>query len=398
MISTHPLTGFLDTPVRRDEGLAPAQLVPARRLANCDKILFVTHLALGDFAYLQNFFQAFATAHPHIRIHLWVDERRRTWRRARWEFLRNSALYDWLESCPFIARTYRETYSPATLRKSIRDAQQEQFPLIVTFATLQSPWYISLSRKISPDAFIVGMRHPAPFYALLRRLAYRRLDASLDFRSLVRPGRHITNVYADCFRSLFGLDVPEAGRFPFVRIPALWDRAADEQLAGWQFDPASRRGAQLVFVNPYAKIRKRCWPLSDVAALIGALRLREEWSGAYFLVNVPPEEMEAAARSFAAGPRDRVRLFSAQENFFQLPAMLRRCDLIISVETAVMHLANAVHVPVIALMRQKNPEWAPIDQELSTLVLAPGRHDWVSAISVAQVLAALPGKPVLQAV
>jgi heptosyltransferase-3 len=82
-------------------------------------------------------------------------------------------------------------------------------------------------------------------------------------------------------------------------------------------------------------------------------------------------------------------LFSAEENFFQLPAILSLCDLIISVETAVMHLANAVHVPVIALMRQKNPEWAPIDQANSTIITVAGRNDWVDAITVDQVMAAL---------
>ncbi|HEX7635087.1 MAG TPA: glycosyltransferase family 9 protein, partial [Noviherbaspirillum sp.] len=82
-------------------------------------------------------------------------------------------------------------------------------------------------------------------------------------------------------------------------------------------------------------------------------------------------------------------LFSAEENFFQLPAILSLCDLIISVETAVMHLANAVHVPVIALMRQKNPEWAPIDTQNSTVITVPKADDWVEAITVEQVMAVL---------
>ena len=77
------------------------------------------------------------------------------------------------------------------------------------------------------------------------------------------------------------------------------------------------------------------------------------------------------------------------DNFFQLPAVLSECDLIISVETAVMHLANAVHVPVIALMRQKNPEWVPIDSANSTVITAARRRDWVKAITVDQVMKAL---------
>jgi ADP-heptose:LPS heptosyltransferase len=85
----------------------------------------------------------------------------------------------------------------------------------------------------------------------------------------------------------------------------------------------------------------------------------------------------------------RVRACSANDNFFQLPAMLAECDLIISVETAVMHLANAVRVPVIALMRQKNPEWKPIDAGNSTVIMPAKRTAWVNKITVDEVVNAL---------
>jgi ADP-heptose:LPS heptosyltransferase len=69
--------------------------------------------------------------------------------------------------------------------------------------------------------------------------------------------------------------------------------------------------------------------------------------------------------------------------------VLSLCKLIISVETAVMHLANAVHVPVIALMRQNNPEWAPIDRANSTVITVPKRGDAVDRIGVQDVMAVL---------
>lgn len=99
--------------------------------------------------------------------------------------------------------------------------------------------------------------------------------------------------------------------------------------------------------------------------------------------------MERARKLFALHALADVHLFSAEENFFQLPAILSRCDLIVSVETAVMHLANAVHVPVIALMRQKNPEWAPIDQANSVVITVQNRNDWVDRITVDDVVAVL---------
>ena len=366
------------------------QLVPPELLKKTDKILFIAHLALGDFTYLQNCFKAFSEAYPHIQIHIWVDEVRRTSHAAKWQHLRKYALYDWLAACPFVTRIYQETYSPELFKQSIRSAQQQQYPLVVSLSTLRPPLYAGLAREISPHGFVAGMQQGTHFLALHRRLAYRKLNAGLDIDAMALPGQHISAVYAGWFRRLFGFEIAVPSRFPFVQIPAQWQQYAEQQLATWHFDAASRAGGKLVFINPFAKTGKRCWPLERVVELVLALKQRPGWSDSCFIVNAVPEEMENAKQFFAAHALERVQLFSAQDNFFQLPAILGKCDLVISVETAVMHLANAVRIPVIALMRQKNPEWAPIDKDHSTVITTANRREWVRSITVPQVIAALP--------
>ncbi|MEO6920996.1 MAG: glycosyltransferase family 9 protein [Collimonas sp.] len=369
-----------------------AQLVSAERLKKTDKILFIAHLALGDFTYLQNCFQAFAQAFPHIKIHIWVDEVRRTDKAAAWPFLKKYALYDWLAECPFVAKIYQQTYSPALFEQSIVEAQQQDYPLVVSLSTLRPPMYAKLARQISPRGFVAGMRKPAGILALHKRLAYRKLDASFNPDGVADPGVHISAVYAAWFKRLFGMESTPSSRLPFVRIPERWDRYAQEQLKLWNFERDNAQSvypAKLIFINPYAKTHKRCWPLERVVELVSALRAEDAYKDTRFIVNVVPEEMPHAKAFFGGQALGRLQLFSAQDNFFQLPAMLRECDLIISVETAVMHLANAVHVPVIALMRQKNPEWAPIDKENSSVITTANRRDWVKAITVAQVIAVL---------
>jgi len=111
-----------------------------------------------------------------------------------------------------------------------------------------------------------------------------------------------------------------------------------------------------------------------------------KWANACFLINAMPQELAKVTAVVQAHGLPRTQAFSAVDNFFQLPAMLAQCDLIISVETSIMHLANAVHVPVVALMRKKNPEWAPFDSANSTVITVARRSDWVKAISVDQVL------------
>jgi heptosyltransferase-3 len=361
-------------------------LLPADLLHKQNKILFIAHLALGDFTYLQNCFAAFARAFPNLEVHLWVDEVRRTSDAAQWPQLQKYSLYDWLAACPFFTKVYSRTYSPALYQASIREAQQEQYAMVVSLATLRPHLYADLAHSISPDGFVVGIRERFRLHELHRQLAYRKLDASLPRDPLpAGSGYHISDAYAEWFRQLCGLDLPTPQRLPFVHIPPERIDEAQQRLASWQF--ASRK---LVFINSFAKTKKRCWPLENVAELLKAMQQRAPWRDACFIVNAMPHEVEGVRQVIAAYGLEHVELFSAGDNFFQLPAMLAQCDLIISVETAVMHLANAVHVPVIALMRQKNPEWVPVDRVHSTVITAPGRHDWVKAISVKEVMAALP--------
>jgi hypothetical protein len=44
---------------------------------------------------------------------------------------------------------------------------------------------------------------------------------------------------------------------------------------------------------------------------------------------------------------------------------------------------------VIALMRQNNPEWVPIDRANSTVITTPRHGDWVDKIGVQDVMAVL---------
>lgn len=353
------------------------------------KILFITHLALGDYTYLQNFFQAFSRRFPHIEIHIWVDELRRSRHPADWVYLKKYALYDWLAACPFVAKIYDKTYSPELYRQSIIEASQQQYPLVISLATLRPHLYAALARDISPKGFVAGIKQKPGALALHRHWAYRKLNASLNPDELKQAGQHITAIYAAWFSSFFGINLPADARFPFLDIPQQWLDASQQQLLKWGFASEGQVSGQPVFINPFAKNSKRCWPLSRVVELIQAIRKVPAWANTCFVVNVVPEQISHAQMYFSTQGLQRVQLFSAEENFFQLPAMLSQCGLIISVETAVMHLANAVHIPVIALMRQKNPEWSPIDEKNSTVITTLKRSDWVKSITAEQVTAVL---------
>jgi ADP-heptose:LPS heptosyltransferase len=370
-------------------GTEPAMepsLVPQDLLARADKILFVAHLALGDFAYLQSCFEAFARDFPHIRLHLWVDERRRTDDAAAWPHLKKYALYDWLDHCPYFDKVYKETYSPALYEASVRAAQAEAYPIVVTLAMLERHKYVNLARLISPHGFVVGQKKRVRPYDIVKHLIYRKLDAHIRaYTSKSHPNLHISDIFAEWFTQMFGIEIPVPDRYPVVAIPDEWMAYAQAQFGAWGFAP----GADVMFVNAFSKCSERSWPLARVIELIRALRTEPRWRATGFIVNVVPEELERARALFAGQDLEGTHLFSAQDNFFQLPAILGLCSLVVSVETAVMHLANAVHVPVVALMRLNNPEWAPIDSASSTVLTVARPDDHIDRIGVAEVVAAI---------
>jgi heptosyltransferase-3 len=367
-----------------DAGEAP--LVDPALLAGADKILFITHLALGDFAYLQSCFQAFAQAYPHLKVHLWVDERRRTRNPAAWAHLKKYALYDWLDGCTCFDKVYKETYSPALYRHSLDQARREGYPVVVSLAELERHKYAILARKISPQGFVVGQKKRVRRFDFVKRFIYRKLDAFIpalpasDYR-----GQHISDIYAGWFTRLFGLRIAPAARYPVLAIDERWRRYAREQFAAWDF-ATGPGAAPVLFLNAYSKSVERSWPLERIVELIRAMQAKAAWRGAGFVVNVVPEDLARARALFANEHLARTHLFSAEDNFFQLPAVLSLCSLSVSVETAVMHLANAVHVPVIALMRRKTPQWAPIDKDNSTVITVARADDWVDRIGVAEVM------------
>jgi heptosyltransferase III len=356
-------------------------------LATADKVLFIAHLALGDFTYLQNCFSAFSRAYPHIRLHLWIDEPRRSDDSSQWEHLRKYSLYDWVEACGLFDKIYRETYSFPLLMRSKTEAQREEYPIVVSLAVLHGNFYADLARRLTPSGFAVALKRRLGVLNFSSRRVYRKLDATLAaYVPRSRNLGHISAIYAGWFHTLFGVEMTAEERFPFVRIPPQWQQYAERQLAAWGF----ARSDKILFLNAFSKSPERSWPLERVIELAAAIRRLPQWENTCFVVNVVPEQMAAAKQLFAGCALGRIELFSAEENFFQLPAILSLCTLIITVETAVMHLANAVHVPVIALMRQTSPEWTPIDAAHSHVITVQRRKGWVKEISVEQVVAALP--------
>lgn len=358
------------------------QLIPQELLNRCDKLLFVTHLAIGDFVYLQTYFKFIANKYPHIAIDLWIDEGRQSWHFWKTKNINNNALYDWVIASGIFRNVYKQTYTKEGFSKAYHDALGQHYPLVISLATLRPFRYAALARSLAPYGFVVGMRHPLKFgrwlkaykYSLLDRYLY--IDPAKDYQ-----GKHINELYASWFEKLFGLTITKEQKNPFIVIPGQWQGYAAQKLSSLGINKSDDR-QKLIFINSFAKDEKRCWSIQQIIQTIKLLQDCYAEQRLTFIVNALPAVYQEIKEILKSAELANVFVFTAQEHFFQLPSIIASCDFVISVETSVMHIAAALKVPVLALMRQKNPEWVPWGDKDIEVVTTSQRSDWIKDLPV----------------
>lgn len=360
-------------------------LITPEQLAQANKILFVTHLALGDFTYLQSFFKAFVAQNPHLEVHVWIDEIRRTRKFWRWNALKNYSIYEWVKACGLFKKVYNETYSPAGLTQSIKNAQKESYDIVISLCSLRPVMYARLTREIAQQAKAYALVDEVPFWNIYKSITYKKLDGALLIKR-TEKGRHISDTYATWFRDFFGLEVSLAERMPYIAIPREWLVWAKMRFMKLGFDKVSHKFSKVIFINPFAKTPKRSWPMERVLELISEIKRLDLWDDVSFLINVVPEELKNVEAFFEKNAVNGVHLFSATHSFFQLPAIIAACDIVVTVETSIMHFAAALDIPQVALMRQKNPEWVPLKGNLATIITTHNRNAWIKDIPVKHVM------------
>lgn len=359
-------------------------LVPKELIYSSNKILFVTHLAIGDFTYMQTFFTAFKKTYPHIQIDLWIDEVRRTRCFWQWKNLKQYALYDWVNNTGLFGTVYSQTYSWSKFKKSLTQAQREKYPIIVSLCTLRQERYAYYAHMMSKEAFVAGIVDAKKQDARWTKKLSACVQREMPEKQVMT---HVTDQYAWWFEQLFGMQV--ANRRPFVIIPKRWTLYAKFKFIKWGIDVHKKMYTRAVFINSFAKDVRRCWSIDQIVHLVHQMQEDDRFADAHFIINVVPQYYDEVRTFLSNFHLHNVHLFSARESFFQLPAILSLCDLVISVETSVMHLASALDIPVVALMRAKNPEWAPYDGDKSTVLFAAKRTEWVEDIHVERVVESL---------
>lgn len=347
------------------------------------KALFIVHLAIGDYTYMQRCFEKLKATYPNLIIDLFIQDNRRTNDASKWQILNNYILYEWLESSNLFGVIYK-TYSPELLASATLKAQQENYPLVVTLGDLRSQNYSALAKEIAQDNYAIGIDIETTIFHQRHKKDLKKLDGKiLDLKD---KRQHISQKFAYWFTQIANLKFAQQDLYPQINIPHQWQTLVDTQLINWKQDAPL---APTVFINIYAKGEERCWKPEQAIELILSLQKKDQYQNALFILNSPPEAADELNKFILKNNLTNTETFCASKSFFELPALLKRCNLVVTVDTSIMHLACISDTCLISLIRKKpktDVRWTPLKAKNSAIVYTPSSKDPIPAISVKNVL------------
>jgi len=331
-----------------------------------NKILFITHLAIGDFIYMQPYFKKLAKTNPDFKIDICVDESRcKPFILFKKQPKINSVI-DWIKNLEYFNEIFQIPYDKKAFNQFVDNCKEEKYKKVISLGTIRSHRYNYFARQISADGFVIGIKSKQEKYNKLLNLTLRAN----------KPNHHVTELYADWFEKIFNLKLTKEEIFPTIDIPLKWLQEIKEKFF-------YTKNVKSIFINSFASNAKRSWPIKNVLTLISNLNKNPLFLSSKFIINIPPENNKLV-NELTEKLQKNVILFTANKNFFELPAMVANCSFVISVETSTMHIAQALKIPQIALMRSKSPDWKPYTIDENRIIFAPDNKK-IKDISIEEV-------------
>lgn len=357
----------------------------SKKFQESQNALFIIHLAIGDFTYMQNCFLKLKEQYPSLNIDLFIQDIRMTSDESKWPHLQGYILLDWLKQTHIFRNIYH-AYSPQAFETAINNLKKEKYDITVTLGDQKSQNYSAIAREIARDKIAIGVKIKTSLFSRHRK-SLKLLDILIDDNQ--DKAIHISQKFAHWFRQL-GTSIKDNDLFPKIDIPIEQQDLIDQILSNWL---TTQNLTSIIFINIYAKGEERCWPENYALQLIKQLKILSKYKNALFILNCPPEKKNNLSNAISNENMDNIKTFCASNNFFELPALLKRCNLIITVDTSIMHLACVSNAPLISLIRKKKHakdiRWNPLKSSDNFIISTDKKIDPISTISVKRVLAEL---------
>lgn len=333
-------------------------LIPEKKILKSKRLLFMTHLALGDFIYHGPMLKAIKKAYPHLQIDIWMDDCRD--RPKAWRKNRSDILESWISQTGIADVIFPIATKKGERETLIRRASRRQYDIIFYLVSSRIDSFAKTAYEISNTALIAGNTPDSVVQKLKSIRSLRRVSHRFNY-NLHDEHTHIFEKYKLYYEHCFGeLHVAQEDVYGLnIAIPSNIQNETD----GWYTEKQFLHCSPLVMINPISTSKKRDLHGETLGGLIKALL--EKYPDIHILINVPPSSqvgIKGLMKNFqiSDGESKKVSVFSAEDEFFSLPAIMQKCDFVVTVETSVMHIAASLNVPQLAIVRRSASKWRPL--------------------------------------
>ena len=186
--------------------------------------------------------------------------------------------------------------------------------------TSYSYWIFKLIKLIKPK-HTIGINYPKYF---------RIYDSIIEYKEY---HSHITKRFIYILKKL-NIDISEKNYHYDIHYPKKYDIEIKKFLANYE--------NQLICIfNPYASSERRSFSLKQIQEIIINC---SKFSNLTTIIVGSAKKISL----ISAGEKENI-IFNKLEHFFYTIALIKHCDLVISVDTSIVHIANAYNKPLISV-------------------------------------------------
>lgn len=318
----------------------------------------MSHLALGDFVYHGALLKALKKAYPNLEIDIWMDDCRD--KKKKWHSERSSTLTSWVSKTDIADVIFPIAKDDSDRDMLVRRASRRNYDIIFYLASVRVERFAYIARLISSKAILMG-NSPIGLVNKVKSVHYlrhvkRRFDLNLHDSST-----HIFEKYKRYYERCFGpLTIAESDNYGVgITLPDESVMAVNQ----WCMNEQRERFSPFVMINPISTSHRRDLNGDTLKHLI--VHLLENYPSIHLVVNVPPSSQVGMKALLSHNmntvtPAQKISIFSAEDDFYTLPALMKKCDFIVTVETSVMHIAAVLNIPQLAIVRKKAKKWRPL--------------------------------------
>lgn len=278
-----------------------------------------------------------------------------------------------LEQDPNIDHIYNfADADPKRRRAEIARAQSQQYDLVVGCTFHRTTKTAIQARRASRHGYTVYMMRGKPNNRvyLFSKIVFR--DGVIDMPMVLQLQYMLEHS--------LGISFEQDERMPEIHIPAEVQARINKRVDTLLNSTGSKR---LVVINTEAATPYREWGLNNTSEF--ARKLIEAHPELQIALICSPAQVETLKTYFAQRSLPAQIQFFPTASIFEVAALLARSELLVSPDTATIHVANALRKPIIGFY-VKNTEWKPF--EVPSYVFIAKQEIPIESIPVGDVLTA----------